>query len=88
MPHQHNYHLNADVVLTLPDTEGYRDKLLLWTCACGRFELVTGSFAVHGAPVTLQSLTARVSQERQAGGVLARVAQREEQVRIGRRARR
>lgn len=83
MPHQHTYHVTADIVLTLPDALGWRDKLFQFDCpGCGRFSLITGSFHVDSGAVALPELTARAAQERHAGSPLARVAQQAETVRV------
>ena len=76
--HTHTWHLVADLVLMLPDISGWYDRLLSWRCRCGEYSLITGSFHVTAAPVTLPGLEAMAAQERQQGTPLARVAVRQE----------
>ena len=82
MNHAHDYHIVADLVLSLPDHTGLYDRLLQFQCACGQYTVVHGSFHVESRGVTLDELVTQSGLERQAGGALARIAQREEEHRI------
>ena len=78
--HMHMWHLIHDIILALPDEQGYREKLLTWMCnPCGKFTVITGSFSLHSGPVTLPDLEARMAQEQREGTALVRVAAREAQ---------
>ena len=85
MSHTHAYHITADMVLTLPDHAGWYDRLLQFQCVCGQHTVVHGSFHVDSRGVTLDELVAQSGLERQAGGALARIAQREERHRVQQR---
>ena len=74
MTHAHTWRLRQDIVLTLPEASGYRDKLLTWVCACGEFTVITGSFHITTHGLTLAAVEAMAAQERRAGTPLARVA--------------
>ena len=74
-----------DLMLTLPDGDGWYDRCLSYYCAgCGDTADVAGSFNVRSAPWTLADLLRQGAQERRQGAALAQVAQREEA--LGRRA--
>ena len=85
MSHAHAYHIAADLVLSLPDHAGWYDRLLQFQCVCGQYTVVHGSFHVESRGVTLDELMTQSGLERQAGGALARIAQREEQHRVQQR---
>ena len=85
MSHTHDYHIATDLVLSLPDHAGWYDRLLQFQCPCGQYTVVHGSFHVDSRGVTLDELVAQSGLERQTGGALARIAQREEQHRISER---
>ena len=76
MPHIHSWRLTTDLVLTLPDTAGWRDRLLTWQCPCGQYTVCHGSFHVTSRRMTLEDVEARAVQERKAGTPLARIAAR------------
>ena len=85
MNHSHAYHIAADIVLSLPDHAGWYARLLQFQCTCGQHTVVHGSFHVKSRGVTLDELVAQSGLERQTGGALARIAQREEQHRVQQR---
>ena len=84
MSHTHAYHIAADLILALPDYAGWYDRLLQFQCVCGQYTVVHGSFHVDNRSVTLDELVEQSGRERQTGGALARIAQREEQHKVKR----
>jgi hypothetical protein len=86
MTHQHHFHLQQDLALTLPDFDGWHDRVMTWSCDCGKFMTITGSFNIKGGPVTLPDLVAVHAQEQREGTGMARIAQREDALRRRQRA--
>ena len=62
-PHTHTWHLTCDLVLTLPDTQGYRDRLVQYRCACGEYRSIHGGMHVDTRPFTLEELEAHCTRE-------------------------
>lgn len=77
MSHTHTFHLETHLVLTLPDRDGYQDRLLQYGCACGEHLDIAGSFCIHSSAFTLEDLLTCLTRERREGTTLAKVAQRE-----------
>ena len=61
--HAHTWHLTCDLVLTVADTAGYRDRLVQYRCACGEYRSIHGEFHVDTHPFTLRDLEARARRE-------------------------
>ena len=67
MPHSHTWHLTCDLVLSLPDATGYRDRLIQYRCACGEHSSIHGGFHVDTRPFTLADLEAYATRELRSG---------------------
>ena len=52
MNHAHDYHIVADLVLSLPDHTGLYDRLLQFQCACGQYTVVHHGKELGAAPET------------------------------------
>ena len=61
--HTHTWHLTCDLVLTLPTTDGYRDRLVQYACACGEYRSIHGGMHVDTRPFTLADLEAQCKRE-------------------------
>ena len=61
--HDHIWHVICDLVLTLPDTQGYRDRLIQYACACGEYRSIHGGLHVDTKPFTLEELEAHCTRE-------------------------
>ena len=61
--HAHTWHLTCDLVLSLPTTDGYRDRLVQYRCACGEYRSIHGGMHVDTKPFTLEELEAHCTRE-------------------------
>ena len=61
--HAHTWHLTCDLVLSLPTTDGYRDRLVQYRCACGEYRSIHGGMHVDTKPFTLADLEAHCTRE-------------------------
>lgn len=84
MPHDHEWRCIEDIILTLPDFSGWRDKLLVYHCPCGAYQDVTGSFHTEAPPLTLQIMRELRQRERRRPTATVQAAMREERRRLSR----
>lgn len=83
VPHTHRYQYPDVFMLTLPDSAGYYEAFLSWQCLeCPHRCHATGMVHQQSRGLTVDAWEAQVAVERQAGGLLARQAAKEERRKV------